>query len=94
MTEATLERKFVSAIKRLGGYAIKFAPVGVKGFPDRIVLMPGGRIGFAELKNPSGRGQMSPAQVRATATLARLGFPVIVSHDFDELMEWVEKWKA
>lgn len=94
MAERDLEEWFVERVRQLGGYAVKFSPMGIRGFPDRIVLLPGGKIGFAELKNPNGKGRVSSAQVRAAHTLRRLGFNVIISHEKKELNDWVEKLHA
>ena len=94
MSEAALEKRFAALVRSRGGHAIKYIPMGIIGFPDRIVLMPGGRIGFAELKNPNGRGRVSKSQIRAHATLRKLGFQVIVSHSFEELTEWLDGLQA
>lgn len=88
--EKSLEIRFRDYVRSVGGHAIKFVSPGLKGLPDRIVLLPGGRIGFAELKHPSGSGRVSDSQKRAVGTLGRLGFAVIVSCDFAELKDWVD----
>lgn len=50
MSEKNLERKLREEVKKLGGMALKFISPGHAGVSDRIVLMPGGRIWFVELK--------------------------------------------
>ena len=52
--EKDMERALVGAVKRRGGMALKWVCPGWAGVPDRIVLLPGGRILFAELKRPKG----------------------------------------
>ena len=52
MREKTIEKKLVIAIKDMGGIAPKFMCPGFDGMPDRIVLLPGGRMGFVEVKAP------------------------------------------
>ena len=52
----------------------KFVSPGLDGVPDRIILMPGARIAFAELKAP-GR-KMRPLQVKRKGQLEALGFQV------------------
>lgn len=52
--EKDIERKLVTAVRKLGGIAYKFVSPGNNGVPDRIVLMPGGRIDFVELKTEVG----------------------------------------
>ena len=55
ITEKQVERNFVKAVKEAGGLAMKFVSPGRVGVPDRIVLLPGGRAVFAEIKRPGGR---------------------------------------
>ena len=62
MRERFIERKFVEAVKKKGGFAPKFVSPGLDGMPDRIVLFPMGRIAFVELKAPGEK--MRPLQVR------------------------------
>lgn len=74
MTEKYIEQKLVRAVKERGGIAPKFVSPGLDGVPDRIVLLPMGRIAFVELKAP-GR-KMRPLQVRRKRQLEGLGFLV------------------
>ena len=46
MREKTLERKLVETVSRMGGYAPKFTSPGMAGFPDRLVLLPKGKMAF------------------------------------------------
>ena len=55
MLEKTVERHLVNGIKKLGGICYKFVSPGTTGVPDRIVIMPRGRIIFVELKTDTGR---------------------------------------
>lgn len=50
MLEKELENKLVKKVKSLGGRAYKFVSPGNAGVPDRLVVLPGGRVGFAEMK--------------------------------------------
>lgn len=50
MREREVEGKFREAVKRAGGKAYKFISPGNSGVPDRLVVMPGGHIGFVEIK--------------------------------------------
>ena len=52
MRENEIEAKLVKAVKDVGGVCWKFTSPGTAGVPDRIVLMPSGRIGFVEVKAP------------------------------------------
>lgn len=79
MLEKTLEHKFVTEVKRVGGLALKFVSPGFDGVPDRLVLLPGGRLGFVEVKAPGRRPR--PLQLARHRLLRRLGFKVYVLDD-------------
>lgn len=53
MREKEVEQKFVKAVKLAGGFCIKFTSPGFNGVPDRLVLLPKGRMAFIELKAPA-----------------------------------------
>ena len=74
MSEKSTEQKLVKAVKAKDGLAPKFVSPGFDGVPDRIVLLPHGRIAFIELK-AKGR-KMRPLQVRRKRQLESLGFSV------------------
>ena len=74
MKEKYIEKKFVEAVRNLGGLAPKFVSPGLNGVPDRIVLLPNGHMAFVELKAP---GQMMrPIQLRRKRQLESLGYKV------------------
>ena len=52
MRERDIELKLRDAVKAVGGLCWKFTSPGTSGVPDRIVLMPKGRIAFVETKAP------------------------------------------
>ena len=60
--------------KKMGGWAVKFSSPGLDGMPDRLVLFPGGKLGFVELKAPGKK--MRPLQEKRKRTLEELGFLV------------------
>ena len=74
MREKTVEAKLVKAVKNMGGLAPKFISPGLDGVPDRLVLLPGGKIAFIELKAPG--KELRPLQVRRKSQLEALGFLV------------------
>lgn len=74
MREKTIESKLVKAVKSMGGLAPKFTSPGLDGVPDRLVLLPGGKMAFIELKAPDKK--LRPLQVRRKRQLEALGFLV------------------
>jgi hypothetical protein len=76
MREKILERKLVQAVKAMGGIAPKFISPGFDGMPDRLVLLPPGRIAFVEVKRHGEKPR--PLQVARHGMLRRLGFKVYV----------------
>lgn len=73
--ESTLESRCVAEIEARGGMALKLALVGVRGFPDRTVLMPGQRVAFYEFKRLK-TGRISAQQHEWARWLGALGFGV------------------
>ena len=74
--EKEIERKLKVLVEgRLGGACLKWVCPGWRGVPDRIVLLPGGRVHFVELKRPQG-SKVEPLQVWWKRRLAKLGFNV------------------
>ena len=79
MREKINEKKLVDAVKAMGGLALKFVSPGFDGMPDRILLLPGGRIAFVEVKAPGRKPR--PLQLVRHQALRRLGFQVFVLDD-------------
>ena len=46
MLESTVERHLREEAKKRKGMALKFVSPGMNGVPDRIVLMPDGKMAF------------------------------------------------
>lgn len=74
MRESVVERKLTTEAKKRGGLAVKFVSPGLDGVPDRLVLFPGGRMAFVELKTPGKK--MRPLQEKRARQLTALGFKV------------------
>lgn len=71
--EKDIERKLRTQVEALGGRCLKWVCPGWSGVPDRIVLLPGGRIYFVETKRPKG-GELAKLQEKWGEWLNKLGF--------------------
>ena len=78
MLEKDIEKLFTAEIKKAGGKAYKFTSPGNDGVPDRIVMLPDGRIVFVELKTDTGK--LSRLQELQRRQIAELGQTVRVLH--------------
>ena len=83
MREKTIEQHLVKVVKNCGGIAPKMVSPGFDGMPDRLVLLPGGKIGFVEVKAPGKKPR--PLQVARHGLLRRLGFKVYVLDDPEQI---------
>lgn len=72
--EKEIERKLKTMIERHGGLCLKWVCPGWLGVPDRICLLPGGRVIFVELKRPDGKGRLGAMQRWWAQKLCKLGF--------------------
>lgn len=52
--EASIEGYLRERVEALGGVCIKLSPVGLRGVPDRLIVLSGPRVVFVELKRPKG----------------------------------------
>lgn len=73
--EKWLERdRLKPAIEKAGGLCLKLFSPWFTGLPDRMILMPGGRITFVEVKTTGKK--LQPRQIYVKAQLEKLGFRV------------------
>jgi len=83
MREKTIELKLTNTVKSMGGIALKLISPGFDGVPDRLVLLPHGKLAFVELKAPGKR--LRPLQVKRKRQLEALGFLVYVINDTEQI---------
>lgn len=50
--ETTIESYLLDLVRRLGGLCIKLSAPSDAGWPDRLIVLPGGLVGVLELKRP------------------------------------------
>lgn len=89
MREKTIESKLVRTVKSAGGIAPKFVSPGLDGMPDRIVLLPKGRMAFVEVKAPGEKPR--PLQLARHRLLWALGFQVYVLDDPAQIGEILDE---
>ena len=85
MREKSIEADLKKAVNSMGGICAKWVSPGIDGVPDRIVLFPGGRIGFVELKAPGKK--MRPLQKKRKRQLESLGFLVFCVDGIEQIEE-------
>ena len=92
MREKQVEAKLVRAVREAGGMCPKLVSPGLAGMPDRLLLLPGCRIGFVEVKAPGERPRT--LQLYRHQQLRALGFPVFVLDDpagIDEILKEMKR---
>ena len=85
MREKHIEQQFVKAVRVTGGIAPKLICPGFDGMPDRLALLPGGRIAFVEVKAPGQKPR--PLQLARHRLLRRLGFKVYVLDSIPQIKQ-------
>ena len=81
--EKTVEQKLVQAVRNRGGVCWKFTSPSTVGVPDRVVILPGGHIGFVEVKAPGEKPR--PVQAIRIDQLRGLGATCLVLDDISEV---------
>lgn len=92
MREKSIEQKFREAVRNAGGLALKFTSPGWDGMPDRLALLPGGRMAFVEVKAPGKKPR--PLQLTRHRTLRQLGFRVYVLDDEKQIGGIIDEIRA
>lgn len=80
--ESDVERVLVIGIESMGGQCLK---LGQEGWPDRIALLPGGRVVWVETKRPDGR--VAELQKWRAAQLRNLGFRVEIPWNKEDVVQ-------
>ena len=89
MREKSVERRLVKAVRDSGGLALKFVSPGMAGVPDRLLLFPGGRLAFCEVKAPGKKPR--PLQAHRMAQLRELGFRVYAVDSAEKIGEMIRE---
>lgn len=83
MREKEIEETLIEKVKKNNGLCLKFISPSMTGIPDRIILLPRGKIGFVEVKRPGEKPR--PIQKKRIRQLRDLGFKVYVLGDKKEI---------
>lgn len=89
MLEKDIERRLRELIKKLGGASYKFVSPNNPGVPDRIILAPGGKVWFVELKTETGR--LTKLQAAKIAELEKQGANVRVMYGWEAAKSFAEE---
>lgn len=89
MREKAIEKKLTDAVKKRHGMSPKLSSVGLDGMPDRLILLPKGKMGFAELKATGKKPR--PLQIRRMKQLERLGYKVYCIDDVSQIDEVLDE---
>lgn len=87
--EKDLEAKFRKRVDEAGCKALKFISPGNSGVPDRLVLIPGGRVCFVELKQEGKKPRA--IQERMMRELKKLGFDTYIIDNLQGIEVFVNK---
>lgn len=82
MLEKTIERKLRDQIRAIGGLCLKWESPGFTGVPDRLILLPGGKVLMVETKAPGKKERAR--QLFVQEQLRTLGFTVFSTVDSPE----------
>lgn len=92
MREKQIENKLATEVKKAGGIALKFVSPSFDGMPDRLVLIPDGRVAFVELKAPGKTPR--PLQLARHRLLRSLGFRVYVIDSVEQIGGMLDDLRA
>ena len=85
MTEASIEKRLVEGVKKLGGMCLKFVSPSMAGVPDRLIITADGKVIFAELKTETGR--LSKIQKHTIGEMQKRGADVRVVKGLAEVKQ-------
>lgn len=95
MLEKELEKKLVAKVKKLGGKAFKFVSPGNAGVPDRLVILPENKIGFAEMKRPGGTTtKLQDKQIKFIKSLKCLVMVIDSETKIDRFIERLQTYET
>lgn len=89
MQEANVEKYLIRYVKDKGGLCLKFISASMRGLPDRIVILPQGKIFFVELKAKGKKPR--PEQKRVHKLFSSLGAKVYTADSKEKVRSVVDE---
>lgn len=89
MQEANVEKYLIRYVKDKGGLCLKFISASMRGLPDRIVIIPQGKIFFVELKAKGKKPR--PEQKRVHKLFSSLGAKVYTADSKEKVRSVVDE---
>jgi len=89
MLESSVEKRCMSYVRSKGGIGIKLSPINRRGIPDRLVLLPGGKVLFIEFKRPGGKPRGN--QQYWLARLQCMGFTAECMDNSDDFVKLIDR---
>ena len=89
MKESYIEGYLVRKVKEQGGLCYKFTSPGNPGVPDRLIITPGGRVIFVELKTDVGR--LAKIQKWQRGEMEKRGADCRVLYGMDAVKEFLKE---
>lgn len=87
--EGYVEQWLGNKVRQLGCLYYKFVSPGNAGVPDRLLVLPDGRVWFVELKDAAGR--LSPQQRRQHERLGKCKAKTFVVYGMDEARSFIDR---
>ena len=89
MREKEIEAALRRVVTDYKGWCLKWTSPSLTGIPDRMILLPGGKVAFVEVKAP-GKG-LRPLQLKRIEELRKLGFRCYVINNMTQIPVLVEE---
>lgn len=89
MLEKEVEKFLVREVKKIGGVSFKFISPGNAGVPDRIVMLPNGKVVFVELKTD--KGKLTKLQEVQIKKISNLGADARVLRGIEGVREFINE---
>lgn len=91
-SEKLIERKLVEACNKKGGLCIKLLTYMFIGLPDRMCLLPNGKIVFVEVKTTGEKPRK--IQLIVHDTLRKLGFRVEIIDTVESAINLINEYES